>query len=312
MTTATATVATSPSALRLDGVTKRYGKRYALRELVLDVPRGSLTGLIGPNGAGKTTTFGIVGGLVRPDTGVVDVLGGGAFESQRHAGRVALLPQDAELPPHSPVREILVYYARLQGRSARNATYEADRVLDLVSLTDRSASRIRELSHGMRRRVALAQCFLGDPELVLLDEPTSGLDPHLVVQVRDLLASQRGKRTLVVSSHVLSELESVCDHVVFLEAGQVVQSGALGAITGRDSSVRVLVDGDLPLDALREALADPHLERHGDELVLHALDGEDTPALLARALPILLAHHVRIIEIHRGQTLEHAYLATRP
>ena len=300
-----------PVALRMTAVTKRYGSRSALRGLSLEVPRGSITGFIGPNGAGKTTTFGIVGGLVRPDTGTVDVLGQGAFDPARHAGRVALLPQDAELPPHAQVRDTLVYLARLQGHSARDASREADRVLDLVSLGDRPRSRIGELSHGMRRRVALAQCFLGEPELVLLDEPTSGLDPHLVVLVRELLAKQRGKRTLLVSSHVLAELESVCDHVIFIEGGQVVRAGTLDAITGREGMVRVRINGAVALGPLRDALDGARVEHDGDELVFYARDAEDTASLNARVLPLLLAQNVGIVEVRRGLSLERVYMESR-
>jgi len=168
-------------ALSLRGVDKAYGKTTALRGLDLDVPAGALVGLIGPNGAGKTTAFGIVGGTVRPDAGRIDVLGAGPFDPAQHAGRVGLLPQDSELNPHTPVRDLLRFFGRLQGLGRRQAEVEADRVPTLVELRERAGSKIRQLSHGMRRRVAVAQALLGSPELVLLDEPTSGLDPDLVV-----------------------------------------------------------------------------------------------------------------------------------
>ncbi|HEY8430680.1 MAG TPA: ABC transporter ATP-binding protein, partial [Sandaracinaceae bacterium] len=214
-------------ALRLAGVRKRYGRTVALDGVDLDVPRGALVGLVGPNGAGKTTLFGIVSGAVRPDAGTVDVLGEGPFDPARHAGRVTVLPQDCELSPHSSARQLLVFYARLAGATKREAERDADRVLDLVRLSDRAGDRVRQLSHGMRRRLAVAQALLGAPELVLLDEPTGGLDPHLVVEMRELLRSQRGERTLVVSSHILADLEQTCDHVVFLERGRVLESGQL-------------------------------------------------------------------------------------
>ncbi|MCZ7680697.1 MAG: ATP-binding cassette domain-containing protein [Sandaracinaceae bacterium] len=135
-------------ALRLSRVHKRYGRTVALDGIDLDVPRGALLGLVGPNGAGKTTLFGVVGGMVRADAGAVDVLGEGPFDPERHAGRVTLVPQDCELNPHSSARQLLTFYARLQGAGKRQAERDADRVLELVRLSDRAGSRVRQLSHG--------------------------------------------------------------------------------------------------------------------------------------------------------------------
>ncbi len=298
-------------ALSLRGVHKAYGKTVALRGLDLSVPVGALVGLIGPNGAGKTTAFGIVGGTVRPDTGTVDVLGAGPFDPARHAGRVGLLPQDSELNPHTPVRQLLRFFARLQGLGARDAATEADRVLALVELRERAGSKIRQLSHGMRRRVAVAQALLGKPELVLLDEPTSGLDPDLVVRMRELLAKERGKRTLVVSSHVLADLEAICDHVVFLEAGRVTKAGPLAEVTGRGEIVVLVLEGPPPLEALRAAMPDLAAEADGTALSVRVPPDQDVAAVNATLVPWLLEHGARLLEIRRGKTLESAYMERR-
>lgn len=298
-------------ALRLRGVHKRYGKTVALDGLDLEIPTGALVGLVGKNGAGKTTTFGIVGGTVRPDAGVVDVLGGGPFDPMRHAGRLGLLPQDSELNPHTPVRDLLRFFARLQGLSSEEASREADRVLDLVDLRDRAGSRIRQLSHGMRRRVAVAQALLGQPALVLLDEPTSGLDPDLVVRVRELLARERGKRTLVVSSHVLADLEAVCDHVVFVESGRVTHAGPLAEVTGRGERLCVVLADPPPLELLRAWSPALEAEADGTTLLVRVPAGEDVAALNARLLPWLLAQGARVLEVRRGRSLESAYMERR-
>ena len=236
-------------ALRLKGVIKRYGKTRALDGLTLDVPSGALMGLVGPNGAGKTTTFGVVSGAVRADAGQVDVLGQGAFDPVRHAGRLTVLPQDCALNPSSSARQILSFHARLQGLTLQAATREADRVLDLVHLADRSGARVGQLSHGMKRRLAVAQALLGDPELVLLDEPTGGLDPHLVVAMREILSAQRGLRTVVVSSHILADLEATCDHVAFMEDGRCTRSGPVAEVTRRGALVRVQLAEPMALAA---------------------------------------------------------------
>ncbi len=297
-------------ALRLSGVTKRYGRTVALAGLDLDVPRGALMGLVGPNGAGKTTLFGVVSGTVRADAGSVDVLGEGAFDPSRHAGRVTVLPQDCELNPHSSARQLLTFYARLQGATRAQALREADRVLELVRLSDRAEARVRQLSHGMRRRLAVAQALLGEPELVLLDEPTGGLDPHLVVEMREVLREQRGERTLVVSSHILADLEQTCDHVAFVEAGRVIESGPVDEVTRRGGVLRVRLAAPLELGALDELAAyAPRME--GDTLVLE-LGGERAPHEVNEiALPLLVERGARIVEVRLGESLESAYMARR-
>lgn len=298
-------------ALRLVGVHKRYGRTVALAGLDLDVPRGALLGLIGPNGAGKTTTFGVVSGTVRPDAGTVDVLGEGPFDPSLHAGRVTVLPQDCELNPHSSARQLLTFYARLSGMSAKHAARDADRVLELVRLRDRADARVGQLSHGMRRRLAVAQALLGDPELVLLDEPTGGLDPHLVVDMREVLRAERGKRTLVVSSHILADLEAICDRVAFVEGGRCVESGAVEELTRRDGGVRIRVAGEVDVETVRGLLEDRALRVEGDTLVVTPRHGEDLSALNAAILPRLIEARVPVLEVRIGASLEAAYMASR-
>lgn len=298
-------------ALRLKGVIKRYGKTRALDGLTLDVPSGALMGLVGPNGAGKTTTFGVVSGAVRADAGQVDVLGQGAFDPVRHAGRLTVLPQDCALNPSSSARQILSFHARLQGLTLQAATREADRVLDLVHLADRAGARVGQLSHGMKRRLAVAQALLGDPELVLLDEPTGGLDPHLVVAMREILSAQRGLRTVVVSSHILADLEATCDHVAFLEDGRCTRSGPVAEVTRRGALVRVQLAEPMALAAFEAVLAGREPSIEGDVLRYQLHEGED-PAEVQRALlPQLLDAGAAILEIRLGESLEAAYMSTR-
>jgi ABC-2 type transport system ATP-binding protein len=298
-------------ALALRGVRKRYGRQEALRGLDLDVPKGVICGLIGPNGAGKTTAFGVVGGLVRADEGAVDILGMGPFDAHLHRGLLGLLPQDSSLPPHLSVRQALFHYARLQGMTSEEARKEAEARIDDVDLGDRADSRIATLSHGMRRRVQVAQALLGSPALVLLDEPTNGLDPHLVARMRDLLAAQRGKRTLLISSHVLSELEAICDHVAFVERGRAVAAGAIESFTQSLARVRIAIDGAIPTEALARELPDVQIEVAGSELVCTAPAGWDAPRLNATVLPVLLRDGVRVRAVASGETLEEAYLRSR-
>jgi len=300
------------AALALDGVRKAYGARDALDGLSFEAPRGAITGLIGPNGAGKTTCFGVAAGLLKADAGRIDVLGRGAFDPAARAGALGMLPQDAELPPHARVDGLLAYFARLQGFTRAEARREAARALELMSLSDRARSRVRELSHGMRRRVAVAQALLGEPELLLLDEPTSGLDPHLVVEVREVLRAQRERgASLIVSSHVLSDLEAICDHVVFIEAGRAIKSGPLAAVTGRGQRVRFTLAAPIELALLQARLPDLVLRAQAAWVELEAPAAGDLAALNRRVLQALLDLNAGVLEMRLGQSLEQAYLDER-
>ena len=235
-------------ALETRGLVKRYGRRRVLDGFTLAVPRGAVLGLVGANGAGKTTWMMTVAGLLRPAPGTIDILGNGPFDAAVHAGRFALLPQDSELPLEATPAGLFYRFGRLQGLSANEARRSAAEVLAAVNLADRAKSSIRSLSHGMRMRVRVAQCFLGNPELVLLDEPLNGLDPLEADRLRRFIRAHAGRQTIVVSSHNLHDVEQLCTHVAFVENGRVTRMDTLGALTrGRSlESVYLEQAGDSP------------------------------------------------------------------
>ncbi len=299
--------ATSKFAVRAHGVFKRYGKLNALDGLSVDIPRGSITGLIGPNGAGKTTAFSIFAGLIHPDAGSLDILGMGPFDPARHAGKVTVVPQDCELAPHSTVREILVHFAQLQGLTRGAADRDTDRILARVGLGDRQRAKMHQLSHGMKRRVAVGQALLGKPELVLLDEPTNGLDPELVLQMRELILAQHGERTLIVSSHNLAELENVCDHVVFMQKGRLVLSGSLSEVTQRAARISYELETPIAFE-----LPGVHILARGNTLQIEGPSGMSVADVNQMVIPRLLEAGARLVEVRPGKSLEEAYMATRP
>ena len=225
-------------AVSSKGLVKRYGKRRALDGFTLDVPEGCVMGLVGPNGAGKTTWMMAVAGLLRTDAGTVGLFGSShPFTAAAHSGRLAILPQDSELPLESTPEGFLSGLARLQGLGADAAKASARKVLEAVNLADRARASIRSLSHGMRKRLMAAQCFLGKPDLVLLDEPMNGLDPEEAVRFRNLIRSRREGCTVVVSSHNLADLEKFCTHVTFVRGGKVVKTAALKDLTADGTSL---------------------------------------------------------------------------
>ena len=225
-------------AVSSKGLVKRYGKRRALDGFTLDVPEGCVMGLVGPNGAGKTTWMMAVTGLVRTDAGTVGLFGSSRpFAAAEHSGRLAILPQDSELPLESTPEGFLRGLARLQGLKADAAKASVRKVLEAVNLADRAKASIRSLSHGMRKRLMAAQCFLGEPDLILLDEPMNGLDPEEAVRFRNLILSRREGCTVVVSSHNLADLEKFCTHITFVRDGKVVKTAALKDLTADGASL---------------------------------------------------------------------------
>ena len=302
------------TALELTGVVKRYGRCTALNGLDLAVPAGSIFGLVGSNGAGKTTAMAVSVGLLRLATGRVNLLGEGPFHPARHAGRVTLLPQDSRLPPHSRVEELLRYYGQLQGLREGELQASIEEVLDWVHLQERRRAAVRTLSHGMMRRLTIAQAFLGHPELVLLDEPISGLDPREAARIRAILQRRRGAQTIVISSHNLHELETLCDTAAFIEAGRLVRQDSMDRLTRRSGRMTYhFKPGPLPLDEIRRAVPEAQWEADpaaGTLTVSFLESGGSAETLNAAVLPLLLAAGVGILEIRRGSSLESEYLAT--
>jgi ABC-2 type transport system ATP-binding protein len=290
---------------------KRYGKVVALNGLNLAIPRGSICAVIGPNGSGKTTAFGLLAGLLEPDGGSIELFGEGPFDPARQAGRLGLMPQDSSPSPHATLRQSLRYYGELSGLSRAVARQQADHWLKRVHLAERGNSKQSQLSHGMRRRFSLAQAFLGDPELVLLDEPTAGLDPELVAEMRGLFAERRGQATLLISSHVLSELEGLCDYAVFIEGGRLVRQGTMLSVREADTLVRVTLNRQPDLEQLSQQIPMASFEWKAPELCVRLSGGQTVEAANARILPVLLAQGVGISSIEAGQSLEESYLATR-
>lgn len=300
------------TALEVTHLVKCYGKRRALDGLTLRIPRYSVTGLVGSNGAGKTTLMMTVAGFLKPTSGTVNLLGNGPFDADIHGGRFAILPQDSELPLTSCPLELLTHYGRLQGLSLQAAKQSATDMLEAVHLSDRADSSIRSLSHGMRKRIMAAQCFLGNPELILLDEPLNGLDPREAARMRTFIARRRTEQTIVISSHNLNDIEQLCDHVAFIEKGKTVRFAAVANITNKASIlVYQLTGAPTDLLMLEQALGENGTLKFSPEnnaLTCHYAE-QAIPAaeLNQRMIPVILSQ-CGLISITQGSTLEEEYL----
>ena len=234
----------SPSArpVAAEGLIKRYGRRLAVDDLSLHIGAGEVVGLLGPNGAGKTTTVKMLLGLVRPTSGSASLFGIPVSQPAARR-RVGYLPEQFRFPPWLTGARLLDLHSRLVGLDAEERRQHAAEVLELVGLAGREREPIGSYSKGMQQRIGLAQALVGDPALVILDEPTSALDPIGRRDVREVVRTLRARGTSVVlNSHLLSEVEMVCDRVVIVDRGRVVRSGRIDELAGTAVELRVRLD----------------------------------------------------------------------
>jgi ABC-2 type transport system ATP-binding protein len=224
----------------------------AVQDLSLQVPRGHVFGFLGPNGAGKTTTINMLLGNIYPTAGEASILGHpiGDMEARRKLG---FLPEKFQFHDFLTAEEFLDLHGRLYGMSAAKRRARIPEVLEMVGLIDRRKSRVREFSKGMQQRVGLAQAIINDPDLVILDEPTSALDPLGRREVREIVTALKNQgKTVMLNSHLLSEIEMTCDQVAILKAGQVVRQGKIDDLLAAPSTVQMRILNQSP--ALFKAL----------------------------------------------------------
>jgi len=203
---------------------RSFGRRSVLRRVSFSVPAGRVAGFLGPNGAGKTTTMRILATIIPPDPGGGRVVVAG-LDVRTHprevCRRIGYLPESMPIHPELRVDEHLRYRARLKGLSSRRAASRIHEVLELCDIREVLRRPLGVLSRGYRQRVGLADALLAEPEVLILDEPTSGLDPRQAAEVRRLIARLRERSTVLLSSHVLGEVEQVCDRIIILAEGEV-------------------------------------------------------------------------------------------
>ncbi|MFW3170682.1 alpha/beta fold hydrolase [Geodermatophilus sp. CPCC 206100] len=293
--------------LRFTGVTKAYKDGFvAVRDLSFEVRRGQVLGLLGPNGAGKTTSLRMLMGLIRPNEGRISIFGHAAGPGAPVLSRLGSFVEGTGLQPHLSGRDNLRLYWAATGRPAADAHMEeAIEVAGLGAALDRP---VRRYSQGMRQRVAIAQAMLGLPDLLVLDEPTNGLDPPQIHAMREVLRSYAATgRTVIVSSHLLSEIEQTCSHVVVMAKGQKIAQGTVEEIVGTGGAVLVGLADDTETDraiAVLEGLPGVSASRTDEGLVAE-LDGTSR----GRALQALVEAGIEVDAFTPRRRLEDAFLA---
>ena len=302
-------MAESGTALATRGLTKRYGRQVDLDGLDLRVPTGTVYGFLGPNGAGKTTTMRILTGLIRPDSGTVELLGRPFGRRDRRVlFSVGALIEAPSFYPFLSGRENLRALAAAGAPVPRG---RVDEVLALVSLSDRAGDRVSGYSMGMRQRLGIAAALLSDPTLLLLDEPANGLDPAGIVGMRETLRALAAQgRTILVSSHILSEVEHLADVVGIIARGRLVREGPIASLLAREGEVRIRVGPDEVTTAVGvlERLLGSGAARPDDARGSGWLVARCDPARGAELNRQLAGADVYAMRIEAGTTLESLFL----
>ena len=220
--------------IKVEGLTKRYARTVAVDNVSFEVEKGQIVGFLGPNGAGKTTTMRILTCFLPPSEGKASVAG---FDVQEHPmevkRRIGYLPETPPVYPEMAVDEYLDFCGRLKGVSSADIKRRVDDSVAKCNLGDVRAKLIGKLSKGYRQRVGLAQAIIHNPDVLILDEPTSGLDPKQIIEIRDLLRSLAGDHTIILSTHILPEVEQSCERVIIISRGHIVAMDTVSNLTSR-------------------------------------------------------------------------------
>lgn len=273
--------------IEVSGLTKRYGNVNALVDVSFIVEKGKIVGFLGANGAGKTTTMDIICGCIGADAGRATIAGFDITEQPIEAKkRLGYLPDAPPLHPEMRVEEFIEYAARLHRVSRSEVGKRVGATIAKLSLGDVRKRLIGNLSKGFRQRVALAQAIVHEPEVLILDEPTEGLDPVQIVQIRELIRSLAGDHTIILSSHILSEVQNICEQIVIIHQGRIVQQGTYSDLlahieAGRVYRMRVGQGASKLLNELKQCqlISNPQLVGEGNNEVEFSLSTSGDIAL---------------------------------
>ena len=295
----------SEVALQTENLTKRFGARTAVDRLSLRVERGDIYGFLGPNGAGKSTTLRMLLGLVKPTSGVIKFpLRASGWEYLRARSRVGAIIESPAFYENFSGRRNLQLLASLSGGAQKQ---RIEQVLDIVGLRDRARDPVKVYSYGMRQRLGIAQALLPTPELIILDEPTNGLDPEGIQQTRELIRRLRDefKLTVLLSSHLLTEIEQLCNRVGIIHEGRLLYEGGPEALVSSTSLYRVRVDDSARAFELLAKVSGVTVSQNGGASLRVDADEES----ISNVNALLVGNGIKVYELSPAQeSLEEAFL----
>ncbi len=285
--------------IQVEGLSKRYARHVAVNNISFAVDKGDIVGFLGPNGAGKTTTMRILTCFMPPTEGKATVAGFDVFEQPHEVKKhIGYLPEAPPLYPEMSVEDYLMFVARLKNVPASEVKSRTEQVMERCAVVDSRSRLISKLSKGYRQRVGLAQAIIHNPDVLILDEPTSGLDPKQINETRELIKSLAGEHTIILSTHILPEVEAVCQKVIIINKGRLVATDSvenLKARAGVGSAIQVQVDtgGEADFATVRQRLEQvPGVSKVLDRIVsgnrfvfeVESLEGRNARPDVARAI----------------------------
>jgi ABC-2 type transport system ATP-binding protein len=295
-------------SIEVKNLLKVYGEQKAVNHISFSVNKGEIVGFLGPNGAGKSTTMKIITGYLPQTGGEAFVCGKNVSEDPLETKKkIGYLPELNALYYDMYVREYLGFIAEIHRK--KNQKSEVSRVIELVGLSAESKKKIGQLSKGYKQRVGLAAALIHEPEVLILDEPTSGLDPNQIVEIREVIKKQRMNKTVLFSSHILQEVEALCDRVIIIHKGEIVADDYLSNLKSRNQEIQIVsvqfkepVDKHL-LDQFREVISAEQLQTTHFQLQTH-----NPEAVRKQILELALQHNLNIVSLQsESQSLEEVF-----
>ncbi len=220
--------------IKVEGLTKRYARKVAVDNISFEVQKGQIVGFLGPNGAGKTTTMRVLTCFLPPTSGTANVAGFDVQDQPMEVKkRIGYLPETPPVYPEMEVHEYLEFVGRIKGVAANDLTRRVNEVAEKCAVADVRKTLIGKLSKGYKQRVGLAQAIIHNPDVLILDEPTAGLDPHQIIETRELIKGLAGEHTIILSTHILPEVEQICERVIIIAKGKLVATDTVANLTSR-------------------------------------------------------------------------------
>lgn len=283
-------------SIKIQHATKQYGAQKAVNDICFEVSKGQIVGFLGPNGAGKSTTMKMITGFIKPDAGTIEVCGmevkGESIETKK---KIGYLPEHNPLYLEMYVREYLQMIASLH--KIADAKKKAEEVIALTGLTREAHKVIGQLSKGYRQRIGIAAAIIHDPEVLILDEPTTGLDPNQILEIRSLIRKLGTNKTILFSTHILQEVEAICDHVIIINKGVIVADGSIESLKSKqDATVtRVKFSGAVKKDDLLSlpGIQEVKESEQGEWILKSAISADLGKELMSFALQ----HNLNIVSL---------------
>ncbi len=280
-------------SIQVKNLSKLYGQQKAVNNISFTVDKGEIVGFLGPNGAGKSTTMKIITGYLQPDTGDVMVCGTDVLQQPLDTKKkIGYLPESNPLYYDMYVREYLDFSADIH--QVKDKKKAIEKVIEQVGLSRESSKKIGQLSKGYKQRVGLAAALLHDPEVLILDEPTTGLDPNQIIEIRDVIKNLGQNKTVLFSSHILQEVEAICNRVIIIDKGNIVADDQLGALIGRKQSNNLVVE-------LKETVEESLFEGIAEFTRINAttwkFNTNDADSLKRKVLELSLQQNLNIVSL---------------